>query len=100
MMENAKRPNLAEIVTVSPNPYASIETGPTYPGGKNSVSSLASVGEASATKTRQPSKLAMAGSLNILSTKGSGAPLIKQNDEERLKKVMLNMEKEKSLQFR
>ena len=52
MMENAKRPNLAEIVTVSPNPYASIETGPTYPGGKNSVSSLASVGEASATKSR------------------------------------------------
>ena len=43
MMENAKRPNLAEIVTVSPpNPYASVESGPKYPGGKISVSNLAS----------------------------------------------------------
>ena len=106
-MENAKRPNLNEVVTVMPpNPYASVETGPKYPGGaaKLSVSSLASVGnyETTPAKTRQPSQLAMAGSLNILSTKGgSGAPsLAKQNDEERLKKVMRNMEKEKSLQFR
>ena len=45
----------------------------------------------------------MAGSMNILSTKGSGTPSlvsIQQADEDRLKKVMLNMEKDKSLQFR
>ena len=38
--------------------------------------------------------------MSILSTKGSGAPLLASNqkaDEDRLKKVMLNMEKEKSL---
>ena len=60
MMENAKRPNLNEVVTVMPlNPYASVETGPKYPGGaaKLSVSSLASVGnyETTPAKTRQPS---------------------------------------------
>jgi len=52
-------------------------------------------------KTRQPSQLAMAGSMNILSTKSvQGTPLIKAPDEDRLKKVMQNMEKDKSLQFR
>ena len=58
MMENAKRPNLNEVVTVMPpNPYASVETGPKYPSGgaaKLSVSSLASVGnyETTPAKTR------------------------------------------------
>lgn len=45
----------------------------------------------------------MAGSMNILSTKASGTPSLvgnNQADEDRLKKVMLNMEKDKSLQFR
>ena len=47
---------------------------------------------------RYPSKLAMAGSLNILgqSNTDSSAQLSDQN----LKKVLDNMEKEKSLQFR
>ena len=49
MMENAKRPNLNEVVNVvPPNPYASLlETGPKVPpvGAKfSSVSSLASAG--------------------------------------------------------
>ena len=43
----------------------------------------------------------MAGSLNILSTKSNVSLVERQEaDEERLKKVMMNMEKEKSLQFR
>ena len=59
MMENAKRPNLNEVVNVvPPNPYASlIETGPKVPpvGGKlSSVTSLASAGnyETTPLKTR------------------------------------------------
>ena len=111
MMQNAKRPNLNEVVNVAaPNPYAAIETGPMYPGGgaRGSLSSLGVASQGSVAgnephqlKSRQPSQLAMAGSLNILSTKSSGAQALGQKaDEDRLKKVMQNMEKEKSLQFR
>lgn len=75
MMENAKRPNLGEVVkvTASPNPYSSIETGPKVPGGKLSMSSLGNANDSSSTpmKIRQPSQLAMAGSMNILSSKAA-----------------------------
>ena len=106
MMDNAKRPNLKEIVTVAPphQYHSSIETAASKIHAKNSVSSLASVGGGDyetpqPVKARQqPSKLAMAGSLNILSTKGGAPSLVKQQaDEDRVKKAMLNMEKEKSL---
>ena len=101
-MNNAKRPNLNEVVDVRPNPYGghgggaagvSAGLGPNS-GLNNSLlhpsGSLQNLGTGS--------QLAMAGSLNILST--SNQLERQEQDEERLKKVMANMEKDKSLQFR
>ena len=53
-------------------------------------------------KVKKPSKLAYAGSLNILSSKGATPSLnaTQEASDETLRKVMFNMEKEKSLQFR
>ena len=58
MMDNAKRPNLAEIVSVvPPNPYqTSIETGAAASAKKNitGVSSLASIGAENQIKPKNP----------------------------------------------
>ena len=100
MMNNAKRPNLKEVVSVSPNPYASknVVSGN---GGGGSMGNLPTVSNLMDVK-RTSSQLAMAGSMNILSAKGSAPTLhnTQEADEARLQKVMFNMEKEKSLQFR
>ena len=61
MMDNAKRPNLAEIVTVAAPPHhnyqqSSIETAASKIHAKNSVSSLASIGGASGDYETPPVK--------------------------------------------
>ena len=89
MMNNAKRPNLNEVVTV--------QTGP-YMQNIGTVSN-SQIPTLNGETKRAPSSLALAGSMNI-STKGGAPALYQQADDERLKKVMTNMEKEKSLQFR
>ena len=52
MMDNAKRPNLAEIVSVvPPNPYqSSIEAGASAKKNITGVSSLASIGGVAGTE--------------------------------------------------
>jgi len=99
MMSSAKRPNLKEVVSVAPGPYPVGNTST-----KNNQGSTASLGND--LNKRQPSQLAMAGSLNLLgmaSAKGSAGQVSiaqQQIDDDRLKKVMINMEKDKALQFR
>ncbi len=91
MMNNAKRPNLQEVVSVSPYNQVAAPT-------QSHTASVASLHALNDNSKRQPSQLALAGGLNLLgmqSTKAMGASTIA--DEERLKKVMVNMEKEKSL---
>ena len=103
-MNNAKRPNLKEVVSLSPSPYGGgsaglAQGGSTTPGGNPS---LHSTHGAENLRKGAGSQLAMAGSMNILSGQNANIAAADrlEADEERLKKVMSNMEKDKSLQFR
>ena len=99
-MSNAKRPNLNEVVSVTPSPYggaAGFKNGgmeSPSPGGLNMSLNSESLRKGAG------SQLALAGSMNILSGSTKNVAERQEADEERLKKVMLNMEKDKSLQFR
>ena len=91
-MNNAKRPNLNEVVSVAGGmPMGNTGSSANLPGISQSV-----VVEA---QKRQPSQLALAGSMNMLGLAGKNT-IATEADEERVKKVMMNMEKDKSLQFR
>ena len=84
MMNNAKRPNLKEVVSLSPSPYGG---GSTTPGGNPS---LHSTHGAENLRKGAGSQLAMAGSMNILSGQNANIAAADrlEADEERLKKVM------------
>ena len=77
-----------------------------FSGSLNGVSSQGQMAQINTggieLKAKKPSKLAYAGSLNILSSKGAAPSLntTQEASDETLRKVMFNMEKEKSLQFR
>ena len=92
MMSSAKRPNLNEVTSIQAvsNPY-----GATSPG-TISTGSLPKLNQ-NPIGQRQQSQLAMAGSQNILGISTTKASTIQQADEQRLKKVMDNMEKDKAL---
>lgn len=93
-MNNAKRPNLNEVVSLSPSPYgASASPAPT--GGLHT----STLNGDSLRKSGAGSQLALAGSMNILSGQSASIAAAEriEADEERLKKVMMNMEKDKSL---
>lgn len=96
-----KRPNLNQVVSLTPQQYIAAPNGTLNPN--NSSGQIATINTGGIDlKAKKPSKLAYAGSLNILSSKG-GAPSLnttQEASEETLRKVMFNMEKEKSLQFR
>ena len=70
-------------------------SGPADAVNHNHQGSTASLG--SDLNKRQPSQLAMAGSMNLLGGSLMEKATQKNVDDERLKKVMANMEKDKSL---
>ena len=95
-MNNAKRPNLNEVVSLSPSPYgATASPAPTNQGGLHT----STLNGDSLRKSGAGSQLALAGSMNILSGQSASKANAEriEADEERLKKVMMNMEKDKSL---
>ena len=99
-MSNAKRPNLNEVISVTPSPYGGAA------GSKNGGMDSPSPGGLNMSLNSETlrkgagSQLALAGSMNILSGSTQTMAERQEADEERLKKVMMNMEKDKSLQFR